>query len=122
MAVEQRIGRIHRYGQQDTAQVYNLVAEDTVEQRIYGLLEGKLREIARTIGKLDPATGEATEDFRSEILGFLGTSPNYQDLYKKAVLDRTTIERSAKLSRLSRRPGRPAKRCEPWRRISRVST
>ena len=88
MAVEQRIGRIHRYGQQDTAQVYNLVAEDTVEQRIYGLLEGKLREIARTIGKLDPVTGEATEDFRSEILGFLGTSPNYQDLYKKAVVDR----------------------------------
>jgi superfamily II DNA or RNA helicase len=88
MAVEQRIGRIHRYGQQDTAQVYNLVAEDTVEQRIYGLLEGKLKEIARTIGKLDPVTGEVTEDFRSEILGFLGTSPNYQDLYKKAVVDR----------------------------------
>jgi len=88
MAVEQRIGRIHRYGQQDTAQVYSLVAEDTVEQRIYALLEQKLQEIARTIGKLDPATGEVTEDFRSEILGFLGASPNYQDLYKKALVDR----------------------------------
>ena len=60
MAIEQRIGRIHRYGQQDTAQVYNLVAEDTVEQRIYLLLEGKLLEIARTIGKVDPVTGQAT--------------------------------------------------------------
>ena len=88
MAVEQRIGRIHRYGQQDTAQVYNLVAEDTVEERIYALLEEKLQEIARTIGKLDPVTGEVTEDFRSEILGFLGNSPNYQDLYKKALVDR----------------------------------
>lgn len=88
MAVEQRIGRIHRYGQQDTAQVYNLVAEDTVEEKIYALLEGKLLEIARTIGKVDPVTGQATEDFRSEILGFLGASPNYQDLYKKALLDR----------------------------------
>ena len=36
MAVEQRIGRIHRYGQQETVQVYNLLAEDTVEERIYG--------------------------------------------------------------------------------------
>lgn len=88
MAVEQRIGRIHRYGQQDTVQVYNLVAEDTVEERIYKLLEGKLLEIARTIAKVDPVTGEVVEDFRSEILGFLGSSPNYQDLYKKALVDR----------------------------------
>ncbi len=88
MAVEQRIGRIHRYGQQDTAQVYNLVAEDTVEARIYQLLEEKLLEIARAIGKVDPVTGQVVEDFRSEILGFLGSSPDYQDLYKKALVDR----------------------------------
>jgi len=88
MAVEQRIGRIHRYGQQDTAQVYNLVAEDTVEARIYQLLEEKLLEIARAIGKVDSVTGQVVEDFRSEILGFLGASPDYQDLYKKALVDR----------------------------------
>ena len=88
MAVEQRIGRIHRYGQTDTVQVYNLVAEDTVEERIYGLLEEKLLDIAKTIGKLDPVTGQVVEDFRSEILGFLGSSPNYQDLYKKALIDK----------------------------------
>ncbi len=88
MAVEQRIGRIHRYGQTDTVQVYNLVAEDTVEERIYSLLEKKLLEIACTIGKVDPVTGQVVEDFRSEILGFLGSSPNYQDLYKKALIDK----------------------------------
>jgi superfamily II DNA or RNA helicase len=88
MAVEQRIGRIHRYGQQDTCQVYNLVARDTVEERIYGLLDQKLTEIARTIGKLDPSTGEPLEDFRSQVLGFLGASPNYQALYMRALLDR----------------------------------
>jgi superfamily II DNA/RNA helicase len=87
MAVEQRIGRIHRYGQQDTVQVYNLIAEDTVEERIYVLLEEKLREIAAAIGKVD-SHGEVVEDFRSEILGFLGSSPNYQELYKKALVDR----------------------------------
>lgn len=88
MAVEQRIGRIHRYGQQDTVQVYNLVAEDTVEEHIYRILEEKLLDIARTIGKVDPVTGEVVEDFRSEILGFLGSSPNYQELYKLALVDR----------------------------------
>ncbi len=88
MAVEQRIGRIHRYGQFDTSQIYNLVAEDTVEEKIYGLLERKLVEIAKTIGKVDEVTGDVLEDFRSEILGFLGSSPNYQELYKKALIDR----------------------------------
>jgi len=88
MAVEQRIGRIHRYGQTDTVQVYSLVAEDTVEQRIYSLLEEKLLEIAQAIGKVDPVTGQVVEDFRSEILGFLGSSPNYRDLYKKALIDK----------------------------------
>jgi len=88
MAVEQRIGRIHRYGQQDTCQVYNLVARDTVEERIYGMLDQKLGDIARAIGKIDPATGQPREDFRSQILGFLGSSPNYQALYMKALVDK----------------------------------
>jgi len=88
MAVEQRIGRIHRYGQKDTAQVYNLVAEDTVEEKIYQLLEAKLIEIAQQIGKIDPATGEPREDFRMEILGFLGSAPNYLELYKRALVDK----------------------------------
>ena len=88
MAVEQRIGRIHRYGQQDTCQVYNLIARDTVEERIYGLLDKKLDEIARAIGKIDPATKLPLEDFRAQILGFLGSSPNYQALYMKALVDK----------------------------------
>ncbi len=88
MAVEQRIGRVHRFGQWDTVQVYNLIAEDTVEQQIYYLLEKKLREIATQIGRIDRDTGEPVEDFRSDILGFIGASPNYQELYKHALIDR----------------------------------
>ena len=60
MAVEQRIGRIHRYGQQETVQVYNLVAEDTVEERIYSILQTKVSEIAHSIGKVDES-GNPTE-------------------------------------------------------------
>lgn len=88
MAVEQRIGRIHRYGQKEVAQVYSLVAKDTVEERIYELLDSKLRTVAQAIGKTDPTTGEPLEDFRLEILGFLGSNPDYQHLFKQALVDR----------------------------------
>lgn len=99
MAVEQRIGRIHRYGQEETVQVYNLLAEDTVEERIYGLLESKLSEIARSIGKSDPQ-GRPLEDFRSDVLGYLGSSPDYQDLYKRALMDRDYQRTDADLQRM----------------------
>ncbi len=46
--------------QNHTAQVYNLILSDTIEGRIFLLLDEKLREIARTLGKLD-ADGNAAE-------------------------------------------------------------
>ncbi|MCL5421038.1 MAG: DEAD/DEAH box helicase [Nitrospirae bacterium] len=87
MAVEQRIGRVHRYGQLETVQVYNLFAEDTVEERIYDLLDHKLQEIAQSIGKVDEQ-GQIREDFRSDILGLIGSRPDYQELFKLALVER----------------------------------
>src|ERR1019366_4001545 len=100
MAVEQRIGRIHRFGQKEVSQVYNLVAKDTVEENIYTLLWEKLEQIAKAIGKTDPEAGEPLEDFRSDILGFLGSTPNYQQLFKQALIDRDYARTSRKLDRM----------------------
>lgn len=86
MDVEQRIGRIHRYGQKHTAQVYNLVLSDTLEGKIFLLLEEKLKEIARTLGKVDEQ-GNVAEDFQSQILGQLSEKVNYESLYKNALSD-----------------------------------
>jgi superfamily II DNA or RNA helicase len=99
MAVEQRIGRIHRYGQQDTVQVYNLLAQDTVEERIYGLLQGKLVDIANSIGKVDER-GRPLEDFESDILGLLGSRPDYQELFKRALMDRDYQRTETEIARM----------------------
>nr|WP_321442585.1 SNF2-related protein [uncultured Cohaesibacter sp.] len=101
MDMEQRIGRIHRYGQTHTAQVYNLVLSDTIEGRIFLLLDDKLQEIARTLGKVD-AEGNVAEDLRSQILGQLSERLNYDRLYQEALgdpeLKRTAVELEAALS------------------------
>src|SRR5207244_403238 len=39
--LEQRIGRIHRLGQRDPIDVYNLVGQNCIESRIAGLVEDK---------------------------------------------------------------------------------
>jgi hypothetical protein len=98
MDMEQRIGRIHRYGQKHTAQVYNLVLSDTIEGRIFLLLEEKLNEIAKTLGKTDE-TGAVAEDLRSQILGQLSERLSYERLYAEALgdpeLKRTRVELEA---------------------------
>lgn len=95
MDIEQRIGRIHRYGQESTAQVYNLVLSDTIEGRIFLMLDDKLTEIAQAIGKVD-AAGNVAEDLRSQVLGQLSERLNYDRLYQDAIRDpglkRTQLE------------------------------
>jgi len=101
MDIEQRIGRIHRYGQQHTAQVYNLVLSDTIEGRIFLLLDDKLKEIAKTLGKVDEH-GEVAEDLRTQILGQLSERLSYDSLYSTALddpeLKRTRLELEAAMS------------------------
>jgi hypothetical protein len=48
--LEQRMGRIHRYGQQKDVYVFNLVAGDTREGQILGKLFDKLDEIRKALG------------------------------------------------------------------------
>lgn len=95
MDIEQRIGRIHRYGQKNTSQVYNFVSIDTIEGKIFLTLEEKIHEIASTLGKVDDS-GQVAEDLRSQILGQLGTKLSFDQLYREAINDpelkRTNVE------------------------------
>jgi len=53
MHVEQRIGRIHRYGQKQHVTVYNFAIKNTLEEHVINLLYEKINVFERVIGELD---------------------------------------------------------------------
>ena len=68
MRIEQRIGRIHRIGQNHDVHVTNLVARGTMEQHILHILDEKINMFQLVIGELDM------------ILGSLDDSRDFEDL------------------------------------------
>ena len=53
MRIEQRIGRIHRLGQEKDVHIYNFATQNTVEQHILKLLYEKIQLFERVVGELD---------------------------------------------------------------------
>ncbi len=53
MRVEQRIGRVHRLGQTDDVQIFNLCTLGTIEEHIVHLLHEKINMFELVIGELD---------------------------------------------------------------------
>ena len=70
MRIEQRIGRIHRLGQQSDVQIYNFSAVNTVEAHILELLDAKINMFQLVVGELDMILGNLQEkrDFEDIIM------------------------------------------------------
>jgi SNF2 family DNA or RNA helicase len=66
MQIEQRLGRIHRIGQEHDVVVVNLVGRDTVEQRILSVLEAKINLFELVVGELDMILGRVDEEYDFE--------------------------------------------------------
>ncbi|MGP4107290.1 DEAD/DEAH box helicase [Virgibacillus sp. L01] len=75
MRLEQRIGRIHRYGQQNDVHIYNLAIRGTVEEHIMTLLYEKINLFEQVIGQLDSILAELNiNDIESEIQSIFSES------------------------------------------------
>lgn len=61
MRIEQRIGRIHRIGQQQDVTIYNLAAKGTMEEHILRILDAKVNLFQLVIGELDMILGTLDE-------------------------------------------------------------
>jgi len=69
MVVEQRIGRVDRIGQRSPVVIIvNLIASDTIEERILLRLYERIRIFEQALGEIDPILGETVEELAKEAL------------------------------------------------------
>ncbi|WP_083486278.1 DEAD/DEAH box helicase [Alicyclobacillus ferrooxydans] len=85
MRLEQRIGRIHRLGQEHPVAVFNLATRDTIEGHIVTLLQEKIRMFEHVIGALDYIVGDPAfgEKMERELLDIALTTNSDRDLERR---------------------------------------
>lgn len=64
LKIEQRIGRIHRFGQKNDCLILNFCTRDTVAERVIEVLEQKIRLFEESIGPSDMLLGTVEDDLR----------------------------------------------------------
>jgi hypothetical protein len=70
MEIEQRIGRLHRYGQQHPVRIYNFTQQGTLQEHLLEVLQEKLNLFELVIGETGLVLGERfdSDEFAEEVL------------------------------------------------------
>jgi SNF2 family DNA or RNA helicase len=95
MKIEQRIGRVHRYGQTREVFVFNLCTADSLEARILTVLNEKIRMFELVVGEVGSILGnlEDGDQFESLVLNLWLRSRDDAELEKSFVtLGETLLE------------------------------
>ncbi|MCP5127470.1 MAG: DUF3883 domain-containing protein [Gammaproteobacteria bacterium] len=85
--LEQRVGRIHRYGQEYDCLIFNFVAKNTREGRVLQMLLERLKEIRRELGT-DQVFDVVGEVFPANLLDKL-----FRDLYARRTNESAVTDR-----------------------------
>jgi hypothetical protein len=69
MTVEQRIGRLDRFGQKaQVIKIFSLVVKGTIEDRVLARLYSRINIFERSIGPLEAIVGQKIEELRRDVL------------------------------------------------------
>jgi SNF2 family DNA or RNA helicase len=70
MQIEQRLGRLHRVGQEHDVLLTNLVASGTIEEQVLRVLEAKINLFELVVGELDMILGRVDDELDFETTVF----------------------------------------------------
>jgi SNF2 family DNA or RNA helicase len=88
MRIEQRIGRLHRIGQEHPVEVLNLCLAGSIEERILEMLDERINLFELVVGEVEM------------ILGYLDTGREFPELVVDAFAERDEAERGRAFARL----------------------
>ena len=63
MQIEQRIGRVHRLGQQRDVFVFNMALKRSIEDRLLNVLDRKINMFEMVVGEIDDVLGDFEGEF-----------------------------------------------------------
>jgi len=83
--IEQRIGRIHRVGQEREVYIFNFSAENTIESYILNVLDAKINMFELVVGEIDMILGNLDEakDFGDVMMEIWVNSRTQKELEKQ---------------------------------------
>ena len=84
MRVEQRVGRVYRYGQDKVVQVYNFFNKGTIEDKVQAFFESRLGHAAEVLAAV---TGEDREDIMGTLNGQLESEIDPTNIYRRALVE-----------------------------------
>ncbi len=84
MRVEQRVGRVYRYGQDKVVQVYHLFNKATIEELVQSCFEDRLSRSAKAIAGV---TGEEVEEIKAALSGQLESEIDPAKVYQRAMVE-----------------------------------
>jgi hypothetical protein len=104
LKIEQRIGRIHRFGQAKDVQIYNFSTAGTVAEKVLKVLERKLKLFEESIGTPDILLGQIEEElnlgsvFMEMLLGLKSPRKIGAEIDEKLEKARRSYEKLADLT------------------------
>ncbi|MBL8021307.1 MAG: DEAD/DEAH box helicase family protein [Leptospirales bacterium] len=103
LKIEQRIGRIHRFGQQRDVYIFNFATRDTVSERVLEVLTNKIKLFEESIGPSDALLGAVQDEaeFQRDIMEFIANKKTLKEIeYEMAARLDTAKRGYAKLHTL----------------------
>jgi SNF2 family DNA or RNA helicase len=87
MVIEQRIGRLHRYGQTEEVEVHNLCARGSMEERILAVLHDRVRLFELVVGEMDMVLGDLADegDLEQRLLALCASTADDAELARGVV-------------------------------------
>ncbi len=84
MRVEQRVGRVYRFGQGKVVQVYHFLNKGTIEEKVQSYFENRLETAAQALAQV---TGEDPEEIKGSLNGQLESEIDPPKIYQRALVD-----------------------------------